>query len=72
MSYGIGKVTVTVMTLIPNETIKQGFQVDLQNLFLFTTLPFTNITMLCITAMCAVQLVECCSISTAIILFTPR
>jgi hypothetical protein len=42
MSYRIGKVTITVMTLIHNEIIKQGFQVDLQNLVLFTTLPFTN------------------------------
>jgi len=42
MSYRIGKVTITVVTLIPNETIKQGFQMNLQNLVLFTTLAFTN------------------------------
>jgi hypothetical protein len=42
MSYGIGKATITVVILIPNETIQRGFQVDLQNPVLFTTLPFTN------------------------------
>lgn len=42
MCSGIGKVTTTVMTLIPNEPIQQGFQADLQNLVLFTRLPFTD------------------------------
>jgi hypothetical protein len=41
MCYGTGRVIVTVMTQIPNETIKQGFTVHFKNLVIFTILPFT-------------------------------